>query len=299
MTQSFMNKEKLISWLAIFIVPIGIFLLSPLWTANFKDSKNIEYSILSESKIAGKETQFKDWPDIKILYQDLEEASFIKIHIKNTGSLPITKEDFHKPLTITFDENSNVAGFRKITSYPKELELNSTTGTNSISINPLLLNSGDEFLVELFVQGKATIKSITARITGVNDLKESESEEVNGLFLELVKQGSQKGHSNHNQVLEFNRYALFALSVFLLSITFISFLGQKKLSSTNNMLNRILGFGTYISGLSASSIYALSYLETSTFYVFFSMSLPVIVSLLIAYLLKSYVINNAEGEEKA
>jgi hypothetical protein len=29
------------------------------------------------------------------------------------------------------------------------------------------------------------------------------------------------------------------------------------------------------------------------------MSLPVIVSLLIAYLLKSYVINNAEGEEKA
>jgi len=60
MTQSFMNKEKLISWLAIFIVPIGIFLLSPLWTANFKDSKNIEYSILSESKIAGKETQFKD-----------------------------------------------------------------------------------------------------------------------------------------------------------------------------------------------------------------------------------------------
>lgn len=301
MVQSFMKTEKLINWLAIFIVPIAIFLLSPLWTANFKDTKNLEYTIISESKIAGKDTKFKDWPNIKILYQDkeLDEASFIKIHFKNTGNIPVTKEDFHKPLTITFDENSNVAGFRKVVSYPEGLELNSTTDKHSVSIDPLLLNAGDTFLIELFVKGKASIEAITARITGVQDIKESESIERSGLFLELVKQGSKKGHSSHMPITEFNRYALFILSIFLLSITFVSFFSkEEELSPKEYKLKRTLRFGTYISGLSVSSLYGFTYLDTSKFYIVFSLILPVLVSIFVAFILKKYFFEDGEAEEE-
>ena len=294
-----MKTEKVINWLAIFIVPIAIFLLSPIWTANFKDTKNLEYRVISESKIAGEDTKFKDWPNIKILYQDkeLDEASFIKVHFENTGNIPVTKEDFHKPLTISFDEGSNVAGFRKVASYPEELELNSTTEKHSVSIDPLLLNPGDTFLVELFVQGKASIESISARITGVQDIKESESIERNGLFLELVTQDSKKGHSTHIPITEFNRYALLILSVYLLSITFISFFSkEEELPTREYKLKRTLRFGTYISGLSVSSLYGFTYLETSKLYVVFSLLLPLVISIFVGLLINKYYFDNEEAE---
>lgn len=285
-----MKNEKILTWTAIFLIPIALFLLSPMWMSIFKDFKNIEYAVLSESTITGLGMELDDWPEIKILYKDeeLNDAGFIKIKIENNGTLPITKEDFQKPISIEFNKESVVLGYRKVSSYPEELTIEGNIEAYTLTIEPLLLNPDDSITLEIFVKGKIKLESLSGRVTGVNSIKEAVRVNREGLYIELIVEDTHIGISRHARIFKLNTLSLFLVATILLTASFVSkSFRMFNLKPSDDVIDKILGFLIYLSGLYVSMLYTISASELDNRYLdslnFLS---PICLSILITYLIK-------------
>jgi hypothetical protein len=108
---------------------------------------------------------------ISIHYEDepVERAYLIELSLRNSGNVPIVEDDFDRPFTVTFGRATPMTldiGETK----PPELNPSLEMDENSVSIQPLLLNPGDELTFKVLVRdfdGEATLHG---RIVGVREL---------------------------------------------------------------------------------------------------------------------------------
>lgn len=249
-----MDNSKLGFWVGIVILPILLLLISPLWSSYFKGDKSLQYRITSHYQISGDTAEYNDWPDLKVLHigREVIDANFFSIEITNTGDIPITKDDFHEPITFSFDEKSTVKGFRKIRSTPENLMVKGNPSESSLSISPLLLNPGDSFSIEIFVSGDSVISPPTARITGVSTLTETDESHSTGLLIEKVSSSDRKGATSHRKILRLNEYALFFFSVMYMSSSFL-FLFLKR-SLFKGVAFKMVSFITYLNYLTGTAL---------------------------------------------
>lgn len=110
-------------------------------------------------------TVFHNKKPIKSLY-------VADIKIKNEGNRPIEKSDFDQPLKFSFN-GEVIKPIKVINAIPKGLPVNAVGSTNTIEINPLLLNPDDNFLIQVKVvnptNNELTIEPF-ARIKSVKEI---------------------------------------------------------------------------------------------------------------------------------
>jgi len=112
-----------------------------------------------------------DISQLTILYNDVkvEDPRITTIECSNNGRFPITPNDFIEPITISGEVKVLSAVVAKVN--PEGLKpLVNFTG-NQVIIQPLLLNGGDTFSINLLTDGKYTYPKMSARITGVKEIK--------------------------------------------------------------------------------------------------------------------------------
>ncbi len=94
----------------------------------------------------------------------------ITIGFVHSGNDPIRRDDFDQPITIHLGVEASISVLRTFAK-PRSIQLHAKNLGNKIEISPLLLNSGDEIVVEIAGEKICAPCLIDARIAGVPELR--------------------------------------------------------------------------------------------------------------------------------
>ena len=133
-----------------------------------KNKKDLRY-LTSEST-----PLIVDRPNISqltVLYNDVKvkNPQITSIEFSNNGRFPITPDDFIELLTISGEGKVLSAVVSKVN--PEGLKPSINFTGNQVIVQPLLLNGGDTFSINLLTDGKYADPKMSARITGVKEIK--------------------------------------------------------------------------------------------------------------------------------
>lgn len=91
--------------------------------------------------------------DIEVFYKGKEfsNLSLLQLKIENIGTEPILITDYVEPISIAFPKQAKIIESAIIASEPRNINAKAILENNTVSIEPVLLNSGDRFIVKLIV----------------------------------------------------------------------------------------------------------------------------------------------------
>jgi hypothetical protein len=185
--------KKVIKFFAWFIpVIVAIIALFPQ-LIEYSKKKELSYNQIESSELKG--------PINSAVKFVINEKQYTELHVsflefENTGDIPITKDEFEKPITICLSERYSIYNPLSLLFYtivdrtPQELEVklinNDTNLTNSIIIEPLLLNPRDKFTVQFVTNQKPSSINVTARISGIKTLNQTQPKKVGVTFIQII-----------------------------------------------------------------------------------------------------------------
>lgn len=196
------------------LIPILLFALTPKWTSLFKERKLLEYQVLTQSHIGDLSFSAKDWPDVAIVYkgQPVANGTFLSIRIANTGTVPIQPSDFERPILLKVDRSNIIIAFRKAFMSPSDLNVVAAVLDSSLQIQPLLMNPGDEFILELFGRDTFRVTGLAAHIAGVRFVQKAEERNRSGFYM-VWSQDQGLGHSIVSLLLPTPRPLVIAMAI--------------------------------------------------------------------------------------
>ncbi len=150
--------------LAAIIVAIILFILG-------RKKKRLAYYIISNTQLVGIENSIQD--KIKILYDEKQVTNvhLISIRFINNGNEPISVDDFDKPISIKYGNDVNIITHEMLEKIPEDLDAVIRKKEKSLEVEPLLLNTKDEFTVNILASDFNGDLDISARIKGVKELE--------------------------------------------------------------------------------------------------------------------------------
>lgn len=158
----------------VVIAIVGIFVAVFIYWKERKH-KSLGYEVISISPLSSLNRDVLSSIQevgLKVMFNDqvIPQAHFITVEFTNTGNVPIRKEDYDTPISLTFGEKTKIllANWR---SEPKAIPLTGKIVSDKIEINPTLLNSKDSFTVYAFVSGFDVRFKAEGRIMGVKEIK--------------------------------------------------------------------------------------------------------------------------------
>jgi hypothetical protein len=247
------------------LVPIVLFLLS-------LTEKSLEYEIISRSELIGEEFPVKDL-ELKIKGESINKVMLHKFRIRNSGSEPIKKDDFERPISINVPDDTKIYLARLNKKLPENLTPKYELNNNKLLIEPMLLNSNDEFEIELFTSSNE-YPTIDARVVGISKIRKKFA----GLEPSVV------------------RSIMLVLSFFLMTIySKFAYLAISKGVYSSNLLIRLgYGISSLVCGISSTIFLKILVDIANNQILFFSLSLiPVLLGLLWAFKEEKYNKNNA------
>lgn len=137
-----------------------------------KNEKKLSFEVIAETSLLT--TKEKIEGKLKILFndQEVENVKFIEIKIINSGNIGIPATDFERPIKIKFPETSKILSCEVVENYPDSLNTKTLLNETGISIEPLLINSKDYFILKTIVSNiEREDFTIEARIKDVNEIK--------------------------------------------------------------------------------------------------------------------------------
>lgn len=175
-----MNEKN--KWIISTIVAfLGIIIPIVLYITSLPE-RSIAYEVVSKTDLVGSLNNIKG-VEITINGKQANEATLYLIKFKNTGTEPITVEDFEKPILLKL--NSQVFSVKVKDKTPENLSLEYSIEENNVSIKPLLFNSDEEFSLEI-VSSSEDYPIVDSRIAGVSEINESYPSENSLLKVSLT-----------------------------------------------------------------------------------------------------------------
>ena len=160
------------SWLIKAGIPI-LGLILTIWGIFFTGTeKNLSYQIVSE--IEFKSEGLDNWKEFSISYKGvkIENGGITTILIVNSGDTPIYPNEYDGPIKLEAVESSKFVDAKIISLSPKNLKPIISVKEKVLSINPLLLNPGDEITLQMVLgEGLGPLK-VSARIGGIHKVSD-------------------------------------------------------------------------------------------------------------------------------
>lgn len=182
----FSIRKKLLK-VIFFVLPIALPILLAVYLSPKKD---LVFQISYQAELLSQNATQLGNIQLKVGDIEVNQASLARIAIKNSGNEPIRASDFEKPLIIKF--GGKVLQHLIKSSSPSNLSINMTANEDELVVNPLLLNHGDSFELEVISASTSTPVLVT-RIAGVREanvdasgLENLEFEKLVSLFMVLI-----------------------------------------------------------------------------------------------------------------
>ena len=152
--------------------------LPQIWMAR-KPRKSLKILAVSKVPLVQVDDRFKD--ELKVLFRDKEirDATSIVLRIYNSGQVPITANDFDRPIAFKFSDDSTTINTRVVRTSPDNIFPQVHAQGNRIEIDPLLINRGDLIEFSTIVSSFDGSISVDGRIVDIKTIELEEDLEKN------------------------------------------------------------------------------------------------------------------------
>jgi len=133
----------------------------------FRPRKALQYQIRSLPLVVYQKI-VKDRIQVLLDGAPVSDAGLVTVTLTNTGNVSILPSDFVEPVTLTFDDASEVLQAEVTGSSPSNLGGTLTNDSKTVVLNPVLLNSGDYLSLSVLAKPLGAQPRIDARIVGVS-----------------------------------------------------------------------------------------------------------------------------------
>ena len=202
------------------IIAIGVSIV--LFRLNRK-KKGLSYEIVRNNRLFKVDSSLQSRIQVIVDGKPAINVTLVIIDIQNTGNEAIRREDFDVPCRFSFGSGAEVISTRILEAKPRDLAANIAVGDRSITLEPLLLNSGDRLSIEVLLTDSTSAVVQSGRVVGIAEIKN------------IIR----KAHRS-----DYTWWAVF-LSI---ASGIAGYFAQRSLSSPNSFLNLA------VSGLAASSL---------------------------------------------
>jgi hypothetical protein len=174
------DQVKLTDIVIIAITVLGLpapFLV--YWWSRRSDRKALTFNF-SSAQLLNLDEDFSGLLRLTFNGIEVHDASIVTLTVKNSGRKTIKREDFEEGLEFRFIGSGQIMAFLLSDLRPQALMPNpgirwsEHRALSSISFDPLLLNSGDEFSVVAIVRDFKGVIEARGRIAEVKDIKRVE-----------------------------------------------------------------------------------------------------------------------------
>lgn len=104
--------------------------------------------------------------------QRISNLRALIIGLKNSGTSPITVEDFSAPFKIMLGEGVSLLSAEITKQYPENLDAQVVRSSEALELSPVLLNPGDWILIKVLTTGRNVRVKPVSRIVGISNHKE-------------------------------------------------------------------------------------------------------------------------------
>jgi hypothetical protein len=142
------------------------------WASLRGRAKKLTFEIISKTPLLNLNLDAAD-QRLKLSFRGkpLQNAEIALIKIINSGSTPIKPDDYEHPLRVMIGETSKILDAQVVQRSPNNLIVPlSSDESTFLAIDPILLNSGDYFVIQAITTPQAEI-SVDGRIAGVKEIK--------------------------------------------------------------------------------------------------------------------------------
>jgi hypothetical protein len=163
-------KDKLLKILGSITVLVLPFLLQIAWEQH-KDNRSLALIQVSTTPLQP-EAGIKI-PDLSIYIGEnkIKSPYISTIILTNDGNQPVTAKDIDGPIEISIKSNSFVEQFHIDSITPSDLKPTIHLFNNKITVQPLLLNEGDDITLSIITSGDRPEFVAAARITGISKIR--------------------------------------------------------------------------------------------------------------------------------
>lgn len=93
----------------------------------------------------------------------------------NSGNIPIERGDFDNPVTVSFEPPSPIISVVVESEEPEGIGASLSVQRDSVTLNPLLLNSGDKVTLKFILSSDTRKFRVSGRVVGVKGIREANS----------------------------------------------------------------------------------------------------------------------------
>lgn len=144
--------------------------------------KSLSYEVISNSPLLA--ADLRQAEDIQVLHRgnQVTNPSLVILEFINDGNGSVEARDFAEPLTITFNTSCMVLEAKIIKCVPESLKPKiEIIDQSNLIVQPLLLNSGDSFVIHALLSDYHDEIQIGARISGVKEIVDRKIFQMNGM----------------------------------------------------------------------------------------------------------------------
>jgi hypothetical protein len=137
-----------------------------------KNNKQLSYKIILDTEVLGVREELLGKLNITFQRKIVKNVRLFIMKFENNGNIPITSNDYEKPLTVHFEETATILSAEILKTNPNNLDGAIFADKNSFTITPILLNPKDSISVKLLLSSPTTsLFNIDTRIIGVGKIE--------------------------------------------------------------------------------------------------------------------------------
>ncbi|MBJ7575254.1 hypothetical protein [Luteimonas sp. MC1828] len=133
--------------------------------------KELSAGFLVKKHLISISESISDRVEMKLDGEHIENLKIYSFGIKNSGNVEIRKEDFEKPISLSIGDGAKIVEFSITKFNPRSLKPVASGDARTILVEPLLLNSGDYFVLDVLATGASSTLDIECRVAGVPNLE--------------------------------------------------------------------------------------------------------------------------------
>jgi hypothetical protein len=135
-----------------------------------KSRRELAFGMLSNRTVIAIDSTMSERIQITLDGQPVENVHLVVFALKNTGNTPFKEDDFSRPPRIDFGRDSKILDAKITKQFPENLNASTEYDDKSILIKPLLMNSGEFFVVQALVSGSSPQAHCDLRAQGITGL---------------------------------------------------------------------------------------------------------------------------------
>ena len=186
-----------------------------------RQNKELAFGVLAEHHLLGVSDELANRVRITFDNRPVENIKLLVFALKNSGNKAVKVEDFIRPITISLGNEAKLLSFECIKECPANLNINISSNEDMLEISPILLNSGDYFLIQVLASVEKAKIEQDIKIVGVSSFvnltvkQRQNTSFLNGLVPSLTFLGLGYVGLVHPEISSFDENATFIASVVL------------------------------------------------------------------------------------